>query len=295
MSTRPLIQARSLVTAMAVAVMALLLLSPGESLDASGDYTVAEGDTLSEIAATFDLSVEQLAEANGIEDPDFILVGQVIRIPGADESLSVADPGEDPRTDPGAVQTQEVDTYTVRSGDTLSEIADHFGVPVSAIVDANGLADPNVIVEGQTLKIPVVASAPARPASPDVEPLLEQIATEEGLDPGLVKALAYQESGWRQDAVSSTGAVGIMQIQPSTGYWLETDVFGYDLDIEMSAYDNIKAGVRYLRILLDLTGSVDDASAAYYQGYGALSLGILYEDTVQYVASVNAIKASFWP
>ena len=291
MSTRPLIQARSLVTAMAVAVMALLLLSPGEPLGASGDYTVAEGDTLSEIAETFGVSVEQLAEANGIEDPDFILVGQVIRIPGADESLSVADPGEDP----GAIQTQEVDTYTVRSGDTLSEIADQFGVPVSAIVDANGLADPNFIVEGQTLKIPVVVSAPARPASPDVEPLLEQVAMEEGLDPGLVKALAYQESGWRQDAVSSTGAVGIMQIQPSTGYWLETDVFGYDLDIEMSAYDNIKAGVRYLRILLDLTGSVDDASAAYYQGYGALSLGILYEDTVQYVASVNAIKASFWP
>ncbi|OGO47657.1 MAG: hypothetical protein A2W34_07215 [Chloroflexi bacterium RBG_16_64_32] len=291
MSTRPLIQARSLVTAMAVAVMALLLLSPGEPLGASGDYTVAEGDTLSEIAATFDVSVELLAEVNGIEDPDFILVGQVIRIPGADESLSVADPGEDP----GAIQTQEVDTYTVRSGDTLSEIADHFGVPVSAIVDANGLADPNFIVEGQTLKIPVVVSAPARPASPDVEPLLEQVAMEEGLDPGLVKALAYQESGWQQDVVSSTGAVGIMQIQPSTGYWLETDVFGYDLDIEMSAYDNIKAGVRYLRILLDLTGSVDDASAAYYQGYGALSLGILYEDTVRYVASVNAIKASFWP
>ena len=291
MSTRPLIQARSLVTAMAVAVMALLLLSPGEPLGASGDYTVAEGDTLSEIAETFGVSVEQLAEANGIEDPDFILVGQVIRIPGADESLSVADPGEDP----GAIQTQEVDTYTVRSGDTLSEIADHFGVPVSAIVGANGLADPNFIVEGQTLKIPVVVSAPARPASPDVEPLLEQVAMEEGLDPGLVKALAYQESGWQQDVVSSTGAVGIMQIQPSTGYWLETDVFGYDLDIEMSAYDNIKAGVRYLRILLDLTGSVDDASAAYYQGYGALSLGILYEDTVRYVASVNAIKASFWP
>src|SRR3989304_42550 len=112
MSTRPLIQARSLVMAMAVAVMALLLLSPGEPLGASGDYTVAEGDTLSEIAATSDVSVELLAEVNGIEDPDFILVGQVIRIPGADESLSVADPGEDP----GAIQTQEGDTSTARGG-----------------------------------------------------------------------------------------------------------------------------------------------------------------------------------
>jgi soluble lytic murein transglycosylase-like protein len=183
----------------------------------------------------------------------------------------------------------------VRAGDTLSQIAEHFAVDISVIIDTNGLADPDFIVEGQVLTIPVAVSAPARPVSPDVEPLLEQFAAEEGLDPGLVKALAYQESGWQQNVVSSTGAVGIMQIQPSTGYWLETDVFGYDLDIEMSAHDNIKAGVRYLRILLNLTGNMDEAAAAYYQGYGALSLGILYEDTVQYVASVNAIKNLYWP
>ena len=76
-----------------------------------------------------------------------------------------------------------------------------------------------------------------------------------------MKALAYRESGWQQHVVSPTGAVGVMQIQPSTAYWLERDVFGYDLNIETSAYDNIKAGVRYLRILLDLTGDIDQAVA----------------------------------
>jgi LysM repeat protein len=276
---------------MAVAVMGLLLLSPAKPLGASGDYTVAEGDTLSEIADTFGVSVELLAEANGIEDPDFILVGQVLRIPGAGETQTVSDPG----VDSGAAQAQEGETYVVQAGDTLSQIAERFAVDISVIIDMNGLVDPDFIVEGQPLTIPVAVDAPARPVSPDVEPLLEQFAAEEGLDHGLVKALAYQESGWQQNVVSNTGAVGIMQIQPSTGYWLETDVFGYDLDIEMSAYDNIKAGVRYLRILLNLTGNMDEAAAAYYQGYGALSLGILYEDTVQYVASVNAIKNLYWP
>ncbi len=110
----------------------------------------------------------------------------------------------------------------------------------------------------------------------------------------VVKAVAYVESGWQHDAVSATGAIGVMQIQPSTGAWLEADVFGYDLNIETSAYDNIKAGVRYLRVLLDLTGDIDQALAAYNQGFGALSLGILYEDTIEYVASVNAIKDWFW-
>lgn len=284
---QPRSQGRSVLTAMAVALIGFLLLSPARSLGAPGGYTVSEGDTLSEIAATFGVSVELLAEVNGIEDPDYILAGQVLRVPGVDESVLGADSCID--------QTQGGDTYTVRLGDTLGEIAERFRVPASAIAEASGLTDPHFIVEGQTLTIPAVVSTSAPPVSPEVESLLEQFATEEGLEPGLVKALAYMESGWQQHVVSETGAVGMMQIQPSTGYWLETEVFGYDLDIESSAHDNIKAGVRYLRILRDLTGSMDQAAAAYYQGFGALSLGILYEDTVQYVASINAIKESFWP
>jgi soluble lytic murein transglycosylase-like protein len=110
-----------------------------------------------------------------------------------------------------------------------------------------------------------------------------------------VKALAYLESGWQQDVVSHTGAMGVMQIQPTTGYWLEEEIFGYDLNIETSAYDNIRAGARYLSILMQVTGDTDKALAAYYQGYGALSLGIIYEDTIQYVAAVKAIRDMYWP
>ncbi len=160
---------------------------------------------------------------------------------------------------------------------------------------ANGLTDPHFIVEGVTLTIPVVESPLVRPVSPRIEALLEEFAAVEGLDPGLVKAVAYVESGWQPDAVSSIGAIGVMQIVPSTGYWLETEIFGYDLDIETSAYDNIKVGARYLHILLDITGDIDQAVAAYYQGYSTLSLGVIYEDTIQYVATVKATKELFWP
>lgn len=73
------------------------------------------------------------------------------------------------------------------------------------------------------------------------------------------------------------------------------DIFGYDLNIETRAYDNIKAGVRYLRILLGITGDAGRAVAAYCQGYAALSFGILFGDTVHYVVGVNAIKDSLWP
>ena len=267
------------------AVIGLLLVSSTGFLRAD-EYSVRGGDTLSEIADRFGLTVEELAEANDIVDPDLILSGQVLLIPGAAPGGTVvAQQGN---------QVSGAGAYVVQFGDTLSEIAELFDVPVAAFMEANGLADPHFIVEGQTLVIPIVESPMVRPFSPEIEALLEEFAAEEGLDPGIVKALAYVESGWQQGVVSATGAVGVMQIQPSTGYWLEQDVFGYDLNIEASSYDNIKAGARYLRLLLDLTGDIDQAVASYYQGYGAFSLGILYEDTIQYVSDVKAIRDWFW-
>ena len=277
--------ARGRVALVMAAVIGLLLISPG-SLSAD-EYIVVEGDTLSEIAERHGMTVAQLAETNGIVDPDLILSGEVLLVPGgAGGQAAIARQGG---------QTFGGATYIVQLDDTVSEIAERFGVPAVAIVVANGLADPHFIMEGQPLTIPVIQSPLVRPVSPRIEALLDQFAAVEGLDPGLVKAVAYIESGWQPDAVSSIGAMGVMQIVPSTGYWLETEVFGYDLDIETSAYDNIKAGARYLRVLLDLTGDIDQAVAAYYQGYSALSLGVIYEDTIQYVASVNATKERFWP
>jgi LysM repeat protein len=273
--------------AAATAVIGTLLFSSASSLGAPDEYTVAVGDTLSKIALRHGVSVEELAQANGIVDPDYILSGQVLLVPR---------PGEDAYSTPMVGgETSGGGAYVVQLGDTLSEIAEGVGVPVSAIAGANGRTDAHFIVEGQMLTIPVVESPLVRPVAPEIEALLEEFAVAEGLDPGLVKALAYLESGWQQHVVSPTGAVGIMQVQPSTAYWLERDIFDYDLDIEDSAYDNIKAGVRYLRVLLDLTGDIDQAVAAYYQGYAALNLGVLYEDTIRYVADINAIRDWFWP
>ncbi|MCH7836316.1 MAG: LysM peptidoglycan-binding domain-containing protein [Chloroflexi bacterium] len=273
------------VALIAPAVVGLLLVSSTGFLSAD-EYSVREGDILSEIADRFGVTVGELAETNGIVDPDLILSGQVLLIPGSADGRAVfAQQGD---------QVSGGGTYVVQLGDTLSEIAELFGVPLGAIMEVNGLADPDFIREGQTLVIPVVESPMVPPVAPEIEALLDQFAAEEGLDPGIVKALAYLESGWQQGVVSATGAVGVMQIQPSTGYWLERDVFGYDLDIEASAYDNIKAGVRYLRLLLDLTGDIDQAVASYYQGYGAFSLGVLYEETIQYVSDVKAIRGWFW-
>ena len=275
-------QARLVAASVALALLALL--APWAAGDSAADeYKVANGETLSEIAERHGMTVEELAQANGIVNPDLILSGQVLVVPGAAGGR-------------GAVRhPDEAGTYIVQPGDTLSDIADRFAVPLVALVQANGLSDPHLIVEGEALVIPVPEIPIGPPAAPETEAILDEAAAAEGLDHGLVKALAYLESGWQQDAVSHTGAMGVMQIQPTTGYWLESEIFGYELNIETSAYDNIRAGVRYLSILMDLTGDTDKALAAYYQGYGALSLGIIYEDTIEYVAAVKAVRDMYWP
>jgi LysM repeat protein len=281
-------QARLVAVSVALALIALL--APWAAGDgAADDYAVAAGETLSEIAERHGMTVEELAQANGIVNPDLILSGQVLVVPGgADGQGAVPAPGDTRISSAGG-------SYIVQPGDTLSDIADRFGVPLSALAEVNGLSDPHLIVEGDVLTIPVPESPLVAPVAPETEAILEAAAAAEGLDPGLVKALAYLESGWQQGVVSQTGAMGVMQIQPTTGYWLEEEIFGYDLNIETSAYDNVRAGVRYLSILMDLTGDTDKALAAYYQGYGALSLGIIYEDTIQYVAAVKAVRGLFWP
>ena len=99
-------------------------------------HIVQWGETLSHIALRYGTTVQAIAAANGIANPNRIYAGQRIFIPG----------GTAPVTG-GA-------WYAVRWGDTLSSIAWRHGVSVWAIVHANNLANPNRIYAGQRLYIP---------------------------------------------------------------------------------------------------------------------------------------------
>ena len=105
-------------------------------------YTVKSGDTLSAIAEDYGTTAYAIAKLNNIKNPDLISVGQVLNIRGNSKST--------------------VTTYTIKSGDTLSEIAQKHGTTVNAIASANGISNPNLISVGQTLRINGTAkSAPA--------------------------------------------------------------------------------------------------------------------------------------
>ncbi|MCO4528642.1 LysM domain protein [Streptococcus infantarius subsp. infantarius] len=100
---------------------------------ATSTYTVRSGDTLSSIASKFGTSYQTLASLNGISNPNLIYVGQVLRVNGSASAGSVY--------------------YTVRVGDNLSAIGSRYGTSYQSIASLNGLANPNLIYAGQTLKI----------------------------------------------------------------------------------------------------------------------------------------------
>jgi LysM repeat protein len=124
---------------------------------ADGVHVVQSGETLGLIAAQYGTSVDTLAEANGLSDPNYLFVGQELIIPGAGgtaASTGGGGGGSAGTSAPAPAASSSGTTYTVETGDTLFGIAGHFGTSVTAIAEANGLSDPNYIYVGQQLTIP---------------------------------------------------------------------------------------------------------------------------------------------
>lgn len=101
-------------------------------------HTVAPGDTVYRLSQRYGVSWVQIAEANGLITPNQIFIGQVLKIP-------VSQPGTAPEF-----------VHNVRPGESLFRIALQYGLPLAALVEANGLQPPYVIYPGQTLLIPGV-------------------------------------------------------------------------------------------------------------------------------------------
>jgi N-acetylmuramoyl-L-alanine amidase len=152
------------------------------------------------------------------------------------------------------------------------------------------LAGRRLHVPGGGSTAPSVVHAGGRA---EVGVLLEQTAARYGLDPAMVKAVAWQESGWKQGVVSPDNAIGIMQVLPSTGRFVGDSLVGRSLDLSNPA-DNVEAGVAFLAYLRRLTGGDDRTTlAGYYQGLRSLRLNGPYTDTERYIDNVLALRGRF--
>lgn len=263
---------------------------------ASAGYVVQPGDTLEGIARRLGTSVDALAQLNELANPNRIIAGATLLLPG--------EQGDAPAPAAGTAQDQAVGTHVVAPGEVLSRIAAQYGMSVQALVDANGLSDANYIRVGQRLTIPgsaagpadtagdAPAPAPAAASRDDAERMIEQVAAEYGWNPAWIKALAWQESGFQMSVRSSTGAVGVMQVMPGTGKFVSRLV-GRPLDLH-DLRDNVVAGVAFLDYLYGLTGAdIDRTLAGYYQGLASVRRNGMYDDTRRYIANIKALKVRF--
>jgi hypothetical protein len=89
---------------------------------------------------------------------------------------------------------------------------------------------------------------------------IDRAATNAGLDPRLLAAVVWQESGFRPDAVSPSGAIGLAQLMPGTADGLEVDPW--------DPVQNLDGGARYLAWTIREFGSVQLGLAAYNAGPG---------------------------
>jgi peptidoglycan lytic transglycosylase len=121
------------------------------------------------------------------------------------------------------------------------------------------------------------------------------------LDPALLAAVIYQESKFRSDARSDSGAIGLMQLQPETakGIAIRTGGSRFQISDLYNPEINVRYGSWYLRHLLDKYDDEKTALAAYNAGqrnvdeWRAQSKEIQFSETREYVDRVEHLKGVY--
>ncbi len=129
--------------------------SSGGGSVATGRVTVREGDTLSDIAARQGMSLTQLIALNRVSRADHVEVGQTLKVTGKVATAPAPAPFR-----------KGSNVHVVRSGESLSAIAEGYGMPMSRLVAINAINDPDHVEVGTQLKL---KGEPAAPRSRPVE------------------------------------------------------------------------------------------------------------------------------
>ena len=211
-------------------------------------------------------------------------------------------------------------TRTVALGETLSGLASSMGVSVAQLARANGITDINRIRAGHRLVVPgrSAGAAPAAPAAPAngrgvaersasrlperlrqhparlaLLPQFDVAARDYGVPADLLKAMTWLESGWQNDKVSSTKALGIGQLMPDTVAFVNDVLLRARLDPRRPDH-NIKMSARFLAYLLRQNGGdVAKSLGSYYQGLASMRRQGPLPETRRYVANVQALRQKF--
>jgi N-acetylmuramoyl-L-alanine amidase len=233
-----------------------LLVVAGAAGFAAKTYVVQPGDSLWAISQANGITVDQLAGANGLNPNNILPIGTQLVIPGSGGASSSS-------SSTGSSQTLNAGSFC----STFQPSSGPWGVLPQLLQDS-----PNRLA---------------------LQPVFEHWASYYDLSLPLLEAIGWQESGWQQDVVSSTGAIGAGQIMPATGQFIETQLIGEPMNIN-SVSDNIRMSAAFLAYLAGVEGNNRCLTiAAYYEGPVNLGQVGAYPDTQAYVASVEALIPEF--
>jgi soluble lytic murein transglycosylase-like protein len=218
--------------------------------------------------------------------------GQDVKMAMSVESATTA---PQPRTPSLVIHETTVATKATTSEATKTAGATELSKVSSALKNAPSAAlnqsatntppSPIFIPNPQT-SVQVFTTEAGTTGNPAYDALVRQSAARYGVDPNLVFAVMKQESGYNSRAVSYKGASGLMQLMPATARRFGvTNIF--------DPAQNIDAGTKYLRFLLDMfNGDVHLALAGYNAGENAVvNSGYQiprYRETQNYVKSISA-------
>ena len=224
-------------------------------------YVVQPGDSLWAISRANGLTVSQLAAANNMNQNDLLLIGRHLFIPSNQPAAVAASSPSASAT--GAATTKNAWAFC------------------SSFVSQGG---PWGVLPG------LLQASPDRLA---LQPLFIKWASHYNLSLSLLEAIAWQESGWQQNVVSSAGAIGTGQIMPETAKFISGSIIGMPMNIN-SVSDNIRMSAAFLSYLAGVEGNNRCATiAAYYEGPLNLSQYGIFPDAQVYVASVEALIPRF--
>ncbi len=139
---------------------------PGPRVNAGpGRHRVQLGDTLDDIAARYRVSSRDLMLVNGLRNANHVELGQTLKLPS---NAVIAQPKPKPapiNVRPGASE------HTVERGQTLTQIARAYELPVATLIDINAISDPNKVTVGTRLYLtapeqPMVKAEPVATAEP---------------------------------------------------------------------------------------------------------------------------------
>jgi soluble lytic murein transglycosylase-like protein len=225
-------------------------------------HTVKRGDTLERIGRQYGVSVAALAAANNVRNPDLILEGKALSVPA-------------PRPAP------------------VPRAATPAARPAPTAPQSGALRE--TVVKMPPAQLAATRSAPRILVPADRAVLRNtfmRFSRMVGVPSDLAMALAWQESGWQRNKVSSTRAVGVMQLMPDTVDFVSLVLLGLPARLDpRDPVANIRMGTRFLRYLLDANGgNVDRALASYYQGLRSVREHGMLDETRRFVANVKALR-----